>query len=77
MGEAGDGDELLAAALGQLDDGADFVKLNLDGPDAATPPFTADEVARVVREGGPADFSLVHGDPLGDPTAMWRVWRVA
>jgi hypothetical protein len=25
--EARDGDELLAAALGQLDDGADFVKL--------------------------------------------------
>jgi imidazolonepropionase-like amidohydrolase len=47
--EARDGDELLAAALGQLDDGADFVKLYLDGPDAATPPFTADEVARVVR----------------------------
>lgn len=47
--EARDGDELLAAALGQLDDGADFVKLYLDGPDAATPPFSADEVARVVR----------------------------
>jgi imidazolonepropionase-like amidohydrolase len=47
--EARDADELLAAALGQLDDGADFVKLYLDGPDAATPPFTADEVARVVR----------------------------
>jgi hypothetical protein len=31
----------------------------------------------VIREGGPADFSLVHGDPLADPTAMWRVWRVA
>jgi len=46
--EARDGDELLAAALGQLDDGADFVKLYLDGPDADTPPFTADEVARVV-----------------------------
>jgi imidazolonepropionase-like amidohydrolase len=33
--------------------------------------------AGVVREGGPADFSLVHGDPLSDPTALWRVWRVA
>ncbi len=33
--------------------------------------------ARVVREGCPADFSLVHGDPLSDPTAMWRVGRVA
>ncbi len=33
--------------------------------------------AGVIREGGPADFSLVHGDPLNDPTALWRVWRVA
>ena len=46
--EAGDGDELLGAAMAQLDDGADFVKLYLDGPDPATPPFSADEVARVV-----------------------------
>jgi imidazolonepropionase-like amidohydrolase len=30
-----------------------------------------------IREGGPADFSLVHGDPLSDPSALWRVWRVA
>jgi imidazolonepropionase-like amidohydrolase len=47
--EARDGDDLLAAALGQLDDEADFVKLYLDGPDPAAPPFTAGEVARVVR----------------------------
>jgi imidazolonepropionase-like amidohydrolase len=47
--EARDGDELLAAALGQLDDGADFVKLYLDGPDAGTPPFSAGEVSRVVQ----------------------------
>ena len=33
--------------------------------------------AGVIREGGPADFVLVHGDPLSDPTALWRVWRVA
>jgi imidazolonepropionase-like amidohydrolase len=33
--------------------------------------------AGVVREGGPADFVLVHGDPLSDPTALWRVWRVS
>ncbi len=33
--------------------------------------------AGVIREGGPADFSLIHGDPLSDPTALWRVWRVA
>ncbi len=36
-----------------------------------------DPDAGVVREGGPADFLLVHGDPLSDPTALWRVWRVA
>ena len=30
-----------------------------------------------IVEGGPADFFLVHGDPLTDPTALWRVWRVA
>ncbi|HXI80364.1 MAG TPA: amidohydrolase family protein [Verrucomicrobiae bacterium] len=33
--------------------------------------------AGAIREGGPADFALVHGDPLSDPTALWRVWRVA
>jgi imidazolonepropionase-like amidohydrolase len=33
--------------------------------------------AGVIREGGPADFVLVHGDPTTDPTALWRVWRVA
>ena len=42
-------DELLAAAIGQLDDGADLVKLYLDGPDADTSPWTAAEVARVVE----------------------------
>ncbi len=30
-----------------------------------------------LREGGPADFFLVHGDPLTDPTSLWRVWKVA
>ena len=34
------------------------------------------EAGRIV-EGGSADFFLVHGDPLMDPTALWRVWRVA
>ena len=24
--------------------------------------------------GGPAHFSLVHGDPLSDPAALWRIW---
>lgn len=33
--------------------------------------------AGVLREGGPADFFLVHGDPLSDPEALWRVWRTA
>ena len=33
--------------------------------------------AGVIREGGPSDFFLVHGDPLSDPAALWRVWRVA
>jgi imidazolonepropionase-like amidohydrolase len=30
-----------------------------------------------LRDGGPADFFLVHGDPLSDPSALWRVWKVA
>jgi imidazolonepropionase-like amidohydrolase len=47
--EARDGDELVAAAVGQLDDGADFVKLYLDGPDKQTAPWTAAEVGRVAR----------------------------
>ena len=33
--------------------------------------------AGVLREGGPADFFLVHGDPLSDPAALWRVWRTS
>jgi imidazolonepropionase-like amidohydrolase len=33
--------------------------------------------AGVIAEGGPADFFLVHGDPLSEPSALWRVWRVA
>lgn len=28
-----------------------------------------------LRVGGPADFFLVHGNPLDDPSALWRVWR--
>jgi imidazolonepropionase-like amidohydrolase len=46
--EVSDGDGLLAAAVLQLDDGADFVKLYLDGPDRETSPFTVDEVRAVV-----------------------------
>jgi imidazolonepropionase-like amidohydrolase len=33
--------------------------------------------AGVIREGGPADFFCIHGDPLSDPEALWRVWRTA
>jgi imidazolonepropionase-like amidohydrolase len=29
----------------------------------------------VLVQGGPADFVLVHGDPLSDPRSLWRVWR--
>jgi imidazolonepropionase-like amidohydrolase len=46
--EVADGDALLTAAMAQLDDGADLVKIYLDGPDADTSPFTTDEVRRVV-----------------------------
>jgi imidazolonepropionase-like amidohydrolase len=46
--EVDDGDALLAAALGQLDDGADLVKLYLDGPDPEVAPFTVAEVRAVV-----------------------------
>ncbi|MGH2463210.1 MAG: amidohydrolase family protein [Candidatus Limnocylindria bacterium] len=37
----------------------------------------ADPDAGAIREGGPAHFFLVHGDPLSDPSAIWRVWRHA
>ncbi|MGH2418242.1 MAG: amidohydrolase family protein, partial [Candidatus Limnocylindria bacterium] len=42
------GDELLAAAIGQLDAGADLVKLYMDGADVNVSPWTANEVAAVV-----------------------------
>ena len=29
-----------------------------------------------IAEGAPADLVLVHGDPLADPRALWRVWAV-
>jgi imidazolonepropionase-like amidohydrolase len=44
--EVADGDGLVAAVDGQLDDGADLIKLYLDGPDRETAPFTSGEVAR-------------------------------
>ena len=42
--EAEDADELLRLAIGQLDEGADLLKLYLDGPDTGVAPWTADEV---------------------------------
>jgi len=47
--EVQDADGLLAASLGQLDDGADLIKLYLDGPDADIAPWSAAEVRRVVE----------------------------
>ena len=47
--EANDADELLAHAISQLDDGADFIKLYLDGPEPGVAPWSADEVTRVVQ----------------------------
>ncbi len=32
--------------------------------------------AGCVEAGAPADLVLVHGDPLADPRALWRVWTV-
>lgn len=37
----------------------------------------AEPDAGVIREGGPAHFFLVHGDPLSDSGAIWRIWRHA
>ena len=47
--EAATGDELLAAAIGQLDDGADLVKLYLDGPDPGVSPWSVGEIRAVVE----------------------------
>jgi len=46
--EVADADALVAAAERQLDDGADFVKLYLDGGDPTVCPWSVDEIARVV-----------------------------
>jgi imidazolonepropionase-like amidohydrolase len=34
------------------------------------------EHAGCLEDGQPADLVLVHGDPLSDPRALWRVWAV-
>jgi imidazolonepropionase-like amidohydrolase len=46
--EVSDADGLVRAAQQQLDDGADLVKLYMDGPDRDTSPFTVSEVEAVV-----------------------------
>ena len=46
--EVATADDLVAAAVGQLDAGADFVKLYLDGPEPGVAPWSGAEVARVV-----------------------------
>jgi imidazolonepropionase-like amidohydrolase len=33
--------------------------------------------AGALEQGGPADFLLVHGNPLTDPGSLWRVWRTS
>lgn len=48
--EASDADELVAAVDRQLDDGADLIKLYLDGPDRDMSPWTADEVRRATKQ---------------------------
>src|SRR4051794_2235880 len=44
--EVADADELVAAGLAQIDDGADLIKLYLDGADPSTCPWSPDEIAR-------------------------------
>jgi imidazolonepropionase-like amidohydrolase len=46
--EAANADELLDAAVDQLDEGADLIKLYLDGPDPGRSPWAVEEVRRVV-----------------------------
>jgi imidazolonepropionase-like amidohydrolase len=36
--------------------------------------LTGDPYAGRLEVGSPAHFSLVHGDPLSDPSALWRIW---
>ncbi|MGN6794167.1 MAG: amidohydrolase family protein [Streptosporangiaceae bacterium] len=65
--EVTDADGLLSAALGQLDDGADLVKLYLDGPEAGTAPWSADEVRKVVAAVHSRDATVAaHGSGLAN-----------
>jgi hypothetical protein len=61
--EADDGAELLAAATGQLDEGADLVKLYLDGPDKDTAPIRASPSRNIRRNN-----SVATAAPRNSPT---------
>ena len=68
--QAKDGDALLAAALRQLDDGADLIKLYMDGPDPDTPVFTAAEVQKVVDAAAEAGAVVTaHATQIGGTSA--------
>jgi imidazolonepropionase-like amidohydrolase len=56
--EAADADELVTAVHQQAADGADLIKLYLDGPDRDTSPWTADEVARAVAAASEHDLAV-------------------
>ncbi len=68
--QAADGDALVAAAQRQLADGADHLKLYMDGPDPEASPFTAGEVARVVQAASDNDAAVTaHATQLGGTRA--------
>jgi imidazolonepropionase-like amidohydrolase len=68
--QAQHGDDLLAAAERQLEDGADLIKLYMDGPDPETSPFTEDEVGRVVRTAARAGAAVTaHATQIGGTRA--------
>ncbi|MCB2224671.1 MAG: amidohydrolase family protein [Actinobacteria bacterium] len=70
--EAADADALVEAALSQLDDGADLIKLYMDGPDPDTSIWTADEVARVTSAAAEAGATVAaHAtQPAGSRAAV-------
>ena len=39
--------------------------------------YNADQLILPIEDEHSSDFVLVHGDPLSDPSALWRVWRVS
>jgi len=68
--QAADADAMLAASLRQLDNGADLIKLYMDGPDADTPVFNADEIARVVDAAAEAGAKVAaHATQIGGSRA--------